>query len=652
VIEALKRVPWWAHAILSGVLVGLSQPILIESITGRKPLDPSGITGLLALVGLVPALVAIEGHGPKRAYQVGFVTWLVAFSIVIHWIVTTVHVYGGLPLWVALPTLFLLTSALAAYAAASFAVTRVIVNVFGFSQWLVLPAALTGVELLRNFGPLGGFPWGSIGHAFATVDVLRQGASLFGLTGLTFIAGLSNAAVASALSSMLRGERVRGRPLAVAGGVLALLLVYGLVRLQHTPAGPSVRVALLQPNVNEGLADLTREPSKSKLERFWMLETEALAKGAELVVWPEGSFPNRGLPRDLPSLAGVGVVEPDGQVPKATVLGAVSVGRIKDENGKTRSLHHNSAFVLDSELAVKGRFDKTHLVPFGEYVPWPFGGVVKQFIPLGTTTPGTSLDPIPVTVDEHQLLIGPTVCYEGIFPEISRTLAKNGATFFANLTDDRWYGVSGMATQHLLMYALRATETGRPVARATNTGISAWFDSRGRIFGATEMYTEALVVADVPLETTDTLYLWLGDWLAFLSLLFTLGAWFVAMLGTDVRKRGHSLVVKVLATLGAVFIALGFGLWLSMSVPDEARSTQAMLLVLAGLLVSIGALSGRPWGRRAPQVVGVIAALGALPAVVLASPLYAILVILGVGLVVLGRKLTVTRPIGTGALPA
>jgi hypothetical protein len=249
-------------------------------------------------------------------------------------------------------------------------------------------------------------------------------------------------------------------------------------------------------------------------------------------------------------------------------------------------------------------------------------------------------------------LIGPTVCYEGIFPEISRTLAKNGATFFANLTDDRWYGVSGMATQHLLMYALRATETGRPVARATNTGISAWFDSRGRIFGATEMYTEALVVADVPLETTDTLYLWLGDWLAFLSLLFTLGAWFVAMLGTDVRKRGHSLVVKVLATLGAVFIALGFGLWLSMSVPDEARSTQAMLLVLAGLLVSIGALSGRPWGRRAPQVVGVIAALGALPAVVLASPLYAILVILGVGLVVLGRKLTVTRPIGTGALPA
>lgn len=650
-LSRLMKAPWWALAIASGVLVGLSQPILIESLTGRQPLDPSGTTGLLALVGLVPALLAIDGHGPKRAYLVGFVTWLVAFSIVVHWIVTTVHVYGGLPLFVALPTLLLLTSAMAAYVAASFAVTRVIANVFGFSQWFVLPAALTAVELLRNHGPLGGFPWGALGHSFATIDVLRQGASLFGLTGLTFVAALSNAAIAWSIARVARGEPLAPRPLVVAAGVLVVLVGYGAVRLRHEPTGPSLKVALLQPNVNEGLADLMREPSASKLERFWRLEQRALDAGADVVVWPEGSFPKR-VPRDTQTLAGAGVVAPNAAVPRATVLGAVATGRETDESGRSRSLHHNSAFVLDSELKVKGRFDKTHLVPFGEYVPWPFGGIVKQFIPLGTTTPGTSLDPIAVPVGEHMLQVGPTVCYEGIFPEISRTLAKNGANFFANLTDDRWYGVSGMATQHLLMYALRATETGRPVARATNTGISAWFDSRGRVHAKTAMYEEALVVADVPLETSDTLYLWLGDWLAFACLLFVLAAWFVAMLGTDVRTRAHALPVKLLAALGVVGIAAGFGVWVTTSVPDEARSTQAMLLVVAGLLLSIGPLSGRPWGVRAPKVVGVIAALGGVAAAALASPAYLIVTAAGVGVVLVARKLVVTRAQPTGAYPA
>ncbi|MDP2345236.1 MAG: apolipoprotein N-acyltransferase [Deltaproteobacteria bacterium] len=640
--------PWPLLAILSGLLLGFSQPIVIESLTGKTPLDASGLTGLLAFVGLVPALVAIDRAGPKRAYAVGFVTWLVAFSLIIQWLITTIHGYGGLPMVVALPVLLLLTSAIGAYVAAAFSVSRIIARFFGWPLWMVFAPALSGVELLRNFGPVGGFPWGSIGHSFATVPVFLQAASVVGLTGLTFGAGLVNAGLASVVSSWWRREKIDRRAVVV---VVVTLLVwggFGAIRLQDDVlGGPSVKVALMQPNVNEGLADLAREPKSAILDRFHRLEKEALDQGADVVLWPEGSFPNRGLNRDLkefPDTKNVKLV-PEGTVPpQASVVGIVTIGRVKGDDGKLHGVRHNSAFVVDKELNIHGRFDKTHLVPFGEYVPWPFGAVVRQFIPLGTTTPGTHLNPIAIDVDGVPMQIGITVCYEGVFPEVSRTLVNNGATFMANLTDDRWYGVSGMATQHLLMYALRAVETGRPVARATNTGLSAWIDIHGGVHQKTALYEEALVVDDVPLKTIDTLYLKVGDWVALLSLLFTLGCWIAAQLGgRDVLTRPKGPATSTLAALGIVAILAGLIMWLTSDKLDEAVATKAMLLTLSGLLVSIGALSHRTWGRRAIMVVGGLCVFFGAIAAFLSGPGKLVVVVAGGLLVFLAKKHEASR---------
>jgi apolipoprotein N-acyltransferase len=600
-----KLPPWPVLAIVSGLLVGLSQPILIESISGKAVLDSSGLTGLLALFGLVPAFVAIDGQGPKRAYAVGFVTWLVAFSCIVHWILTTVHVYGGLPLPVGIAVLLLLTSAMAAYVAASFAVARVISRFFGLPQWMVLPVTVGAVELLRNVGPVGGFPWGSLGHAFATLPTLLQSASVVGVTGLTVLAVAVNAGLAAVVSALWSGRR----PPLAAGAMAAIVVVgmlgFGAARLSGAPTdGPSIRIALLQPNVNEGLADLTREPKPSILKRFHEMEREALERGADVILWPEGSFPTRGLSKDLKDFQNVKLL-PDGlSPPQASVVGASAVGTIGKKGERRSYQRHNSAFILDNQLVVKGRFDKTHLVPFGEYVPWPFGGIVRQFIPLGTLTPGDHLNPTEVMVNGKPTHIGVTICYEGIFPEVSRAIANNGATFIANLTDDRWYGVSGMATQHLLMYAVRAVEVGRPIARATNTGISAWIDVYGGIHDRTGMYEQALVVADMPIATTDTLYLMVGDWLAMLCLLLTLGAWFWAMVGgTDVLSRPRTMPRTVLAVLGVALTITGVVRWLMASGLDETASTQNMLFGLSGLLVGLGALSDRVWGRRAAMIV-------------------------------------------------
>lgn len=648
--RVLRLPPWPVLAALSGLLVGLSQPILIESIGGKAVLDGTGLSGLLVFIGLVPAFIAIDGQGPKRAYAVGFVTWLVAFSTIVHWILTTVHVYGGLPLVVGLAVLLLLTSAMAAYVASSFAVARVISRFFGVAQWMVLPFTIGAVELLRNYGPVGGFPWGSLGHSFATLPAFLQAASLVGVTGLTMLAVAVNAGIAAAMGAWLRGERIPKGALVMSAAVFLGMGLYGNVRLaSDISSGPSIRIALLQPNVNEGLADLTHEPKAEILNRFHDMERTAMAQGADIILWPEGSFPTRGLSRDLKDLTKVKLLPDDVKAPQVSVVGASAVGSAAGPPGAKRVYHrHNSAFVVDADLTVKGRFDKTHLVPFGEYVPWPFGGIVRQFIPLGTLTPGDNLDPIEVTIDGAPAKIGVTICYEGVFPEIARRLANNGATFFANLTDDRWYGVSGMATQHLLMYALRAVESGRPVARATNTGISGWIDIHGGIHHQTGMYENALVVDDMPTITADTLYLKLGDWLAMLALIGTMTLWVWAMLGgASIMGRSRSRPTLILGIVGVVAAVFGMVFWFSTPSPglDETRSTQSMLLVVGGLLVGVGALSQKSWGRRAVLVVGACCVVfGAIAFVVSQAGVAVVVFAAGLALFVLGRahRATVT----------
>ena len=633
--------PWWVLAIVSGLLIGASQPILIESLGGRAVLDGSGLTGLLAFIGLVPAFLAIEGQGAKRAYAVGFVTWLVAFSCIIHWIFTTVSVYGGLPVVVGLAVLFALCSAIAAYVAASFAVTRALVRFYGVPQWVVLPFAVGAVELLRNVGPVGGFPWGSIGHSFATVPVFLQGAALVGVTGLTMVAVAVNAGLAAVVHALWSRQPIPKAAAAMAVVVVVVFAGYGALRLQvNVLDGEKVRIALLQPNVDEGLADLTREPQDDLLLRFHEAQREAISKGARVIIWPEGSFPRRNVNRDSKSLSRLNVLPADVVAPPASVIGISMSGRAKDKDGKNVSQRHNSAVVVDDKLNVHGRFDKTHLVPFGEYVPWPFGGIVRQFIPLGSLTPGTHLMPIGVDVDGKELKVGITICYEGVFPEIQREIVNNGADFIANMTDDRWYGVSGMATQHLLMYALRAVESGRPVARATNTGISAWIDIHGGIHQATAMYTAALLVDDMPLAKADTLYLKLGDWLAFLALLGVLGAWLWMLVGgRAVVSRRPAPPTVALAALGLISVVFGLWLWLTGDALDEALATQAMLLVVSGLLIGIGALIRQPWGRRAVAIVGWLAVILGLLAIVMSkAPLAVSVVVAGVIVVVFGRR--------------
>jgi apolipoprotein N-acyltransferase len=646
----------WLAVLLSGVLLGLSQPVVIDGVADSKPIDPTGLTGLLAFIGYVPVLVAMRDATPRRAYLLGMLTTTLSLTIIYYWLLIAMHVFGGVPVLGAIAALLLLNSFLGAFVGSAFPVTRVIDGRFKLPQWIVFPMALTTAELLRNYVPFGGYPWGNVGTSLATVPVLLQCASLFGVYGFVFVIGLVNGALAEVVAWWLRRRahaelRFPKPAVAVAAGVMVALTIFGAVRLSTPiPEAPTVRVGLLQGNIDQGIKNNSRENWDQILPRFRRLQNDALAQGAQLIVWPEASYPIP-LPADLKSLRDIGklsksidisIVPSDAtpeQTPGAAIIGVVARGKY-DAVTKTQ-VRHNAAFMVGKDLEIIGRVDKTHLVPFGEYVPWPLQEIVKQIVPMSGETPGTGFEPYDMVIGGRTVRVGTTICYEGIFPEITRTFARKGAELMINITNDAWYGVSSAATQHLLMYSLRAVESGRPVARAANTGLTAWVDIRGKIHALSELYTERAVVVDVPLANEGTLFNVLGEWVSVPCFLTVIPLWILSLLGPGFLKRKRRRVDAAIGVVGigvALVAVVVYSAMPSLAV-DESNATRALFATLSGLLIGTGALSGRPWGRRAQRIFGVLFILaGVIACIQKAVPAGAALVVLGVFLLAVHRK--------------
>ncbi|OLE39643.1 MAG: apolipoprotein N-acyltransferase [Candidatus Rokubacteria bacterium 13_1_20CM_2_70_7] len=206
---------------------------------------------------------------------------------------------------------------------------------------------------------------------------------------------------------------------------------------------------------------------------------------------------------------------------------ALLVGSIDIGEGSGREAR-NTAFLL-TERGIVNRYDKIHLVPFGEYVPLP--GVIgfvrgwAEFI--SELTPGSRA----VVFSGPPAPFGVVICYEGIFPALVRRFVKNGARLMVNMTNDAWFGRTSGPLQHLAMYPFRAIEHRVAVVRAANTGVSAFIAPTGRIVKSLNLFERGNLIDRVPLRTRETLYTRLGDWFAYLGLLVSAGALGAAALG-------------------------------------------------------------------------------------------------------------------------
>jgi len=531
---ARHRLLW---SVLSGAVLAFALPTVFP-ILGKTEILPGGQLTVLAYFALAPFLVAVEGATPRARFGLGVVAALSYYTTAIWWVFVAMHSFGGIPTGLAIPILYLLLGYMSVYWGLSLVLDHDIRSRFPrWPQWLVLPPVFAGFELVRNY-LFSGFPWGNLGYLLVRDSGEAQWASLFGVYGLAYIVILTNSAVAA----LWRGD---GRKWALVATACALIVprLYGLAeQALSAPHGPAtLKVALVQGNIDQKIKNAAKGGQMSAQEyrdfvlgRYLPLSREADAQGVDLIIWPEASFPGSLPlhPTQFPDVLGP-------PFRAELLIGGVTAGR---QNG--RLLLTNSGFAIGANREVLGEYDKHHLVPFGEYVPLekslnlPIHKVVPD---IGFFDPGESLNLI--NVQGSSARFGPMICFDAIFPEIGVELSRQGPDFLVNITNDAWYGFSSASYQFLSMVALRAIETGKPIARAANTGISAFIDRHGNILqhlpiglvdtDDTDVATDRAVppqmlIAEVPLTQGSTPYVVIGDTFAYLCVLGSLAAWLLA----------------------------------------------------------------------------------------------------------------------------
>jgi apolipoprotein N-acyltransferase len=435
----------------------------------------------VALAGLLALFAAVDKAANARA--AAWTAWLggaVYFAVVMHWIVEPFQVDAARHGWMAPFALVFLAGGLALFwALAGWTAGRL----GGALSPLVFALALSAVEVVRSV-IFTGLPWGLIGGIWIDGSAAAW-LSWVGPHGLGLLTLLGPAGV----FVMMRRSTVFA-----AVPFVAVPLVLSATGMLQSPApiaatgAPVVR--LIQPNAPQ---HLKWDPDWTATFYRRQLEMTAEAGAPALTVWPETAVAMR-LPGDAGALA---------QISQAAGGRQVVLGLNRFENTRV----FNAAIALGANGEITARYDKSHLVPFGEYVP--LGDIMAGFGIYGLASRdgfGYTAGPGPELMDLGALGMAlPLICYEAIFPGFGRTLSHDAA-FMLHLTNDAWFGNFAGPQQHLNLARMRARERGLPVVRAANTGVSAMIDARGGIVGSIPLNQTGFLDVALPPRIAPTLY--------------------------------------------------------------------------------------------------------------------------------------------------
>lgn len=502
--EAPQPRPWAAHvvaAIGSGLLLAASLPSL--------DFAP------LAWVGLVPLLVIVRNDRLRVAFATGWLSGTTFFVAVTYWVVHAIGHYTALPVAVAVGLLLIMSAVLGLYTGAFVA------GVCWMRQrrlpWVYLaPALWVVLEWMRGWFVIG-FPWGALGYSQWRFTDLVQMVEVTGVYGVSALLVFFNTVLAAIVMARGRLDRGHVTALTLLTTLMVALPVLGRWRaaeLARRPVAGRLVVGLAQGNIAQ---DHKWDPAfvGETMARYQQLTEATVADGAELVVWPETATPfffqepgpRRQWLLDLARRHDVYIVFGS---PAVTFDGERVVGQ------------RNRAYLVGPEHGEIDHYDKMQLVPFGEYVP--FGSVlffVQQMVEaVGSLDPGTRATVFEIPQGRFSVL----VCYEGVFPPLSRRFVRAGADFLVNVTNDAWYGQTSAPYQHLAQGTFRAIENRVPMVRAANTGISAIVDIDGRVTWAGPLdemlhHTDRIAWRDV-----ETFYTRFGDAFVWLCVAAVLAA--------------------------------------------------------------------------------------------------------------------------------
>ncbi len=465
----------------------------------------------LAWVWLLPALLSALALPPRAAFRDAWLEGTVFFVLLLRWLDHTFRHYSAIP-W---PLTWLPIVLLAAYCALYMGLAGAWVAWVrirrgpGLALATVAPLWVAG-EWLRGW-LMGGFPWGLAGYSQHGVLPVIQIAELTGVYGVSFLLVAVNAALAALLA--LGGRRALPG-LVVTGAAVLAVLAFGWSALgQGSTPGGQARVAVIQPNIAQTLKwDPTRH---AEIMDVYEALTREAARPAEVadptsrpavVIWPETAA-TIFLRGDAALLGRLERLSAELRMP--LVIGSV------DRREQPRPQFLNSAFFLTGQ-GITGKYDKIQLVPFGEYVPlgWLIGFVRSwaEFISDFGAGERPTIMPLPGAP------FGTVICYEIIFPDLFRRGVIAGAAFMANITNDAWFGETSGPWQHLGTVPLRAVENRVAIARAANTGVSAFVDPSGRVRRALTLGERGVLADRLPLRHRETLYARWGDWFVYACL--------------------------------------------------------------------------------------------------------------------------------------
>ncbi|MBN2198813.1 MAG: apolipoprotein N-acyltransferase [Candidatus Aminicenantes bacterium] len=512
----MKHLRDFGLALLSGLLAALAFPKFNLSF--------------LAWIALIPLLHVVSKSRPGRAFALSLSAGLSFYGLLLYWIPNVPAHYGGLSLEVSLGATFGLVLLLALFWGLFGLVLSRISSLWPAAGFILAPFIWTAQEYALTH-VLTGFPWGLLGYSQSSNLWLIQAAAVTGVYGVSAVLVFFQGAFVYSFSKKQR------TPFFIGLGVLAAFHIGGALSLGSAEPGPGAfRAAVIQGNVSSDFfhGQVPASEIREQFEHHMNLTRKAAEEGAELIVWPEFSVPlcfscedplSREWKRRLLSY-----VRSSG---RTLLVGTVETARLGE-----RIDHWNAALALRPDQTWT-EYHKMHLVPFGEYTPYPdvFGFVERMTQAVGTFTPGAA----PVLHGFRDLRFGSPICYEIIFPNLVRQFVRNGAHFLATVTNDGWYGETSAPHQHFGIAVFRAVENRRFLLRAASTGVSGIVDPWGRVLTKSEIMTAAALTGVVTPSSRRTFYSRFGDVFALFGLTMTLGFFILsAFLGRHERQGKKS----------------------------------------------------------------------------------------------------------------
>ena len=490
----------------------------------------------LAFIALVPFYYALDGATRRDSFRYGWAFGFVFFVATLYWVIHSMYFYGGIPFFLGFILMLLLCAGLGLYFA-----------LYGYfysygagltaQKKIVLASTLwVTMEIIRAHF-LTGFTWVTLGYSQKPFLYFIQIADITGVYGISFAIVMVNMTICNFILNdrlnLSDGKAIAVKNAMPAISIILFIIMYGGVRVgsvnKDMAGWKKVNMAVLQGNIDQAVK---WDPAfkESTVDIYTRLTAKAAKEGAEVVVWPEAATPFLFELTDDTKL--------QSKVHKAAIDNGVNIilgsphARLGDDSNPE---YLNSAFLLDPYGVVTHRYDKMHLVPLGEYVPFRlnevFPFIQKLTVGVGDFGEGEDAVTLDFNLNKNKSYTpygpsygkaGVAICYEIIFPEISREAMKNGANILVTITNDAWFGRLGAPYQHFDMAVFRAVENRSYLARSANTGISGFVDPVGRVLAETDLFTEERVTMPVGIkEGSLTFYTLYGDIFAYLCIILS-----------------------------------------------------------------------------------------------------------------------------------